>query len=89
MKLEFEILDEDLADGKKLLELVLLVKDKFADLSEYAQNTIKHADESTISELEIAYTKWVRILKERLCSDLQTKLDDIFKIEVNLNNDDD
>ncbi len=74
MKFEFEILDEDLEDRKKLVEMKEHLKSEIEKLSKFGQNTMSDAIARLMNNLEFAENEWLFCQRNRIVNKLSEVL---------------
>ena len=74
MKFEFEILDADLEDRKKLVEMKEHLKGEIEKLSMFGQNTMSDAIARLMNNLEFAENEWLFCQRNRIVNKLSEVL---------------
>lgn len=70
MKFEFEILESDLEDRKKIIEMKELIKDRIQDLSGFGQSTMSDSLVRLQNNLEFAENEWLFCQRNRIVNKL-------------------
>lgn len=65
MKYLFEILDSDLEDRKKIIQMKESLLDKIEELTEFGQNTMRVSLERVKDNLEWCENEWLRCQREK------------------------
>lgn len=74
MKFEFEILDEDLEDRRKIIEMKENLKKEIEGLSKFGQNTMSDALVRIKNDLEFAENEWLFCQRNRIVNRLSEVL---------------
>ena len=74
MKFEFEILDSDLEDRRKIIEMRREIVRRIGELSEFGTNTLVSSLERLMQELEYVEDKWVLTQRTRVGNKLSEVL---------------
>jgi hypothetical protein len=74
MKFEFEILDTDLEDRNKIIEMKVEVLRRINQLSEFGQNTMSDSLVRLKNDLEFAENEWLFCQRDRVVNKLSEAL---------------
>lgn len=74
MKFEFEILDTDLEDRKKIIEMKEELRARIDALSKFGQNTMSDALVRLKQDIEFAESEWLFCQRDRMINRLSEVL---------------
>lgn len=74
MKIEIELLDSDMKDREKLIEMRALIEEKMQQLSEFSKNNLPNEWNHVRGALESVENGWLRWQRERVLNKLSEAL---------------